>query len=52
MGHVWLGFPEEHLQRLLAAAGFSPARITPLPVHRDANGPPLFAAVTTRADNH
>ena len=44
MGHVWLGFPEDQLRRLLSAAGFSNARIHPLPVAADAKGPALFAA--------
>ena len=32
MGHVWLGFPEHQLRRLLTGAGFVSARIQPLPI--------------------
>ena len=49
MGHVWLGFSDEHMRRLLAQAGFSDVRIHPLPVVTDAKGPALFAATATRA---
>jgi ubiquinone/menaquinone biosynthesis C-methylase UbiE len=48
MGHVWLGFHERQLRKLLAAAGFSGVRIHPLPIEGDAKGPALFAAVATR----
>lgn len=49
MGHVWLGFPEDQLRRLLAAAGFDRVRIVPLPADPDARGPALFAATAARA---
>ncbi len=45
MGHVWLGFPEKQMRRLLTAAGFEDIRIHSLPVDPDAKGPALFAAV-------
>jgi len=48
MGHVWLGFPEEQIKRLLAAAGFADVRIVPLPTDRDAKGPALFVASAIR----
>jgi ArsR family transcriptional regulator len=44
MGHVWLGFGDETLRRLLEQAGFDRVRIAPLPVDPDAKGPALFAA--------
>jgi ArsR family transcriptional regulator len=44
MGHVWLGFSEEHTRRLVAAAGFDRVRIVPLPVSAEAKGPALFVA--------
>ncbi len=44
MGHVWLGFSDEHVHRLLAAAGFKRVRIVPLPVNAAAKGPTLFVA--------
>jgi ubiquinone/menaquinone biosynthesis C-methylase UbiE len=44
MGHVWLGFADDHMQRLLEAAGFDRVRMVPLPPREDARGPSLFAA--------
>jgi ubiquinone/menaquinone biosynthesis C-methylase UbiE len=48
MGHVWLGFHETHVRRLLIAAGFADVRIRALPIESDAKGPALFAAVARR----
>jgi ArsR family transcriptional regulator len=48
MGHVWLGFSEDQLQRLLAAAGFRDVRLVPLPTSADAKGPALFVARATK----
>jgi ubiquinone/menaquinone biosynthesis C-methylase UbiE/predicted transcriptional regulator len=48
MGHVWLGFGDDQLRRLLAGAGFSDTRIVPLPVETEAKGPALFVASATR----
>ena len=44
MGHVWLGFGEEQMQQMLAAAGFEAVRIVPLAADADAKGPALFVA--------
>src|SRR5919198_1910294 len=44
MGHVWLGFGDEQMKRLLASAGFTSPRITGLPADPDAKGPALFVA--------
>lgn len=44
MGHVWLGFGEDQVRRLFAAAGFDDVRVVPLPADRDARGPALFVA--------
>jgi ArsR family transcriptional regulator len=44
MGHVWLGFAEDHVRRLLTHAGFSTVRVHPLPPNDAAKGPALFAA--------
>ena len=44
MGHVWLGFPEDHIRRLLSAAGFDRVGFTPLEPDGDAKGPALFVA--------
>jgi SAM-dependent methyltransferase len=44
MGHVWLGFGDDQLRRLLGTAGFGDTRIVPLPVDPQAKGPALFVA--------
>jgi ubiquinone/menaquinone biosynthesis C-methylase UbiE/DNA-binding transcriptional ArsR family regulator len=44
MGHVWLGFSDEALRRLLANAGFDQIRIASMPADPDAKGPSLFVA--------
>jgi ArsR family transcriptional regulator len=48
MGHVWLGFGDDQMKRLLAAAGFDDVRIVPLPVDPQAKGPALFVASAVR----
>lgn len=48
MGHVWLGFSADDVQRWLDQAGFQAARITPLPPPTDGKGPTLFAATAAR----
>lgn len=48
MGHVWLGFSDKHITRLLTGAGFGDVRVRPLPADPDSRGPALFAAVATR----
>jgi ArsR family transcriptional regulator len=48
MGHVWLGFPERQIRKLLAGAGFGDVRIHALPINQEARGPALFAAVTRK----
>ena len=48
MGHVWLGFKDDQVKRLLATAGFSSPRINALPADPDARGPALFVASATR----
>jgi len=45
MGHVWLGFSDEQVRRMLTEAGFGEIRIVPLAPDRRAKGPGLF--VTT-----
>jgi ArsR family transcriptional regulator len=44
MGHVWLGFGDDQLRRLLGAARFESVRIVALPLSPDSKGPALFAA--------
>jgi ubiquinone/menaquinone biosynthesis C-methylase UbiE/DNA-binding transcriptional ArsR family regulator len=48
MGHVWLGFADDQLTRLLTGAGFADIRIVPLPVDPEARGPALFVASANR----
>ena len=49
MGHVWLGFSDEHIRRLLGAAGFDGVRVTALEPEGEAKGPALFVATARRA---
>jgi ubiquinone/menaquinone biosynthesis C-methylase UbiE len=44
MGHVWLGFSEEHTQRALQDAGLAQIRVVALPADTRAKGPALFVA--------
>lgn len=44
MGHVWLGFSEDQMRRLLEQAGFGHVRYYAVPVVTAAKGPALFAA--------
>jgi ubiquinone/menaquinone biosynthesis C-methylase UbiE/DNA-binding transcriptional ArsR family regulator len=48
MGHVWLGFGDDALRRMLANAGFDHVRIAPMPADPDAKGPTLFVASATK----
>ncbi len=48
MGHVWLGFGDDQLRRLLAPAGFDRVRVTPLPAHATAKGPALFVGTAVK----
>jgi ArsR family transcriptional regulator len=45
MGHVWLGFSEKYITRVLTSAGFEHVRVRLIPADPSANGPALFAAV-------
>jgi ArsR family transcriptional regulator len=49
MGHVWLGFSEEQMERLLLAAGLSVTSFRPVPPDPSALGPSLFTASAVRA---
>lgn len=44
MGHVWLGFSEDHVKEMLAESGFDGIRFVPLPPDPKAKGPGLFVA--------
>jgi ubiquinone/menaquinone biosynthesis C-methylase UbiE/DNA-binding MarR family transcriptional regulator len=48
MGHVWLGFPERQLRKMVTAAGFIDMRYRALPIDADAKGPGLFVAVARK----
>jgi ArsR family transcriptional regulator len=50
MGHVWLGFSADQMQRLLGAAGFERIRIVALAADPEARGPALFVATGTRQE--
>ena len=58
MGHVWLGFGEDHVHRLCQEAGFDAIRVVALPPDARAKGPGLFVAsgrkqkATTKARRH
>ncbi len=44
MGHVWLGFSDEQMRRMLDAAGFAEVSIVSPPVEPKAKGPALLIA--------
>jgi ubiquinone/menaquinone biosynthesis C-methylase UbiE len=48
MGHIWLGFGDDQLRRMLSAAGFDGIRVVPLPPQPESKGPALFVASATR----
>lgn len=48
MGHVWLGFSEDQLRKIAAAAGFNEIRFVSLPVDPSARGPALFVMSATK----
>jgi ubiquinone/menaquinone biosynthesis C-methylase UbiE len=48
MGHVWLGFSEDHIDRLLRDGGFGDVRIVPLAPDARVKGPGLFVATGTK----
>jgi DNA-binding transcriptional ArsR family regulator len=48
MGHIWLGFGGEQLQRFCAQSGLTLGRMTELTPVTDAKGPTLFAATAVK----
>ena len=48
MGHVWLGFSEEHVRRILHETGFGGVRIVPISPDPKSKGPGLFVATAKR----
>lgn len=49
MGHIWLGFSDEHVRRLLHQAGFERISVRALPPQPAAKGPALFLATAILA---
>lgn len=49
MGHVWLGFAEDQVRRLLTQTGFVNVTTRPVPPAPEAKGPGLFVATATKA---
>jgi ubiquinone/menaquinone biosynthesis C-methylase UbiE/DNA-binding MarR family transcriptional regulator len=50
MGHIWLGFAEDQVIRLLEEAGFGKTRIVPLAPDARAKGPGLFVATGEKGE--
>jgi ubiquinone/menaquinone biosynthesis C-methylase UbiE len=48
MGHVWLGFSDDHVKRMLADAGFQETRIVALAPDARAKGPGLFVGTARK----
>lgn len=48
MGHVWLGFSEDHVRRILNESGFGDVRTVPLSPDPKSRGPALFVATAKR----
>src|SRR4051812_10871165 len=49
MGHVWLGFSDEHVRRMFQDAGFEQIRVVALPPDARSKGPGLFVATARRS---
>ena len=50
MGHIWLGFSDDHVLRMLDDAGFVNTRSVALPLVAKAKGPGLFVATGQKQD--
>jgi ubiquinone/menaquinone biosynthesis C-methylase UbiE/DNA-binding transcriptional ArsR family regulator len=48
MGHVWLGFSDDHVRRMFQETGFEDVRMVSLPPDAKAKGPGLFVATGKR----
>jgi len=48
MGHVWLGFSEEQIKKMLTTAGFTHVKVHALSPATTAKGPALFAATARK----
>ncbi len=49
MGHVWLGFGEEQVKKLMTTAGFTHVKVHALTPAKAAKGPALFAATARKS---
>jgi ubiquinone/menaquinone biosynthesis C-methylase UbiE len=49
MGHVWLGFSDDHIRRVLTESGFESSRVVPLAPDPKTKGPGLFVATARRS---
>ncbi len=49
MGHVWLGFSEDQIKKMLITAGFARVKVHALPPATTAKGPALFAATAKKS---
>lgn len=49
MGHVWLGFSEDQMKKMLGVAGFTHVKFHALPPAHSAKGPALFMATGKKA---
>ena len=48
MGHVWLGFSDEHVRRILMESGLEQIRTVPLPPDARSKGPGLFVGTARK----
>lgn len=48
MGHVWLGFSDQHVRRILDESGFDDVRVVPLSPDPKSKGPGLFVATAKK----
>ena len=51
MGHIWLGFSEDQIKKMLITAGFTRVKVLALPPATTAKGPALFAATARKTIN-
>ena len=49
MGHVWLGFSDDHVHRIFSESGFEEVRVVALPPDARSKGPGLFVATGRRS---
>jgi ArsR family transcriptional regulator len=49
MGHVWLGFSEEHMRRILGESSLEAVRFVPLSPDPKSKGPGLFVSTAQKS---